>query len=84
MSDPDRRFASVILSGPAFLPILLTGGGAAEHGETLAIWSIAAPIIAVMPIADWRSLARRIEATVPGTPPPTGDVEAYFGTDHGE
>ncbi|MET0271009.1 MAG: hypothetical protein ABW173_11340 [Sphingomonas sp.] len=43
----------------------------------------AAQIIAVMPIADWRSLERRIEATVPGTEPPTGDAAGYLGTDHG-
>jgi hypothetical protein len=43
----------------------------------------AAQIIAVMPLADWLELERRIEATAPGTQPPSRDGIAFLGTDDG-
>ncbi len=42
----------------------------------------AAQIIALMPTADWQALEHRIEATVPGTQPPSIENAAYLGTDH--
>jgi hypothetical protein len=44
----------------------------------------AAQIIAVMPVADWHALERRIEATVPGIEPPTREGAADLGSDQGD
>ncbi len=42
----------------------------------------AAQIIAVMPVADWRDLERRLLATIPDAAPPTREAAAHLGTDH--
>lgn len=42
----------------------------------------AAQIVALMPTADWQVLEHWIEATVPGTQPPSVEDAAYLGTDH--
>ncbi len=42
----------------------------------------AAQVIAVMPVADWHALERRIEATVRDVPPPSIEGTAHLGTDH--
>lgn len=44
----------------------------------------AAQVIAVMPVADWRDLERRLLATIPDTAPPTREAVAHLGTDHDE